>query len=115
MKKHIKKSLNHAFNNPNTSKALFAGALLLASNIVFAQAGGAGAISSATSDIEEYVEPVSNLVQMVGAVVGIVGGVRIYNKWNNGDQDVNKELIGWGGACIFLLLVPTVIQAFFGI
>lgn len=109
-KKHIK-----LFKKNILIKGTFAVATLLVSNMVMAQSGGAGAISSATSDIEEYVEPVSNLVQMVGAVVGIVGGVRIYNKWNNGDQDVNKELIGWGGACIFLLLVPTVIQAFFGI
>lgn len=111
----MKKNIITTFRKSNITKGLFAAALLLASNIVFAQSGGAGAITTATSDIEAYVEPVSNLVQMIGAVVGIVGGVRIYNKWNNGDQDVNKELIGWGGACIFLLLVPTVIQAFFGI
>jgi hypothetical protein len=111
MKKYIKQS----FDKSNIAKGLFALVLMLVSQLMLAQTGGAGAISSATSDIEEYVEPVSNLVQMIGAIVGIVGGVRIYNKWNNGDQDVNKELIGWGGACIFLLLVPTVIQAFFGL
>lgn len=111
----MKKYITQLFNKSTVAKGLFALVLMLVSNLVFAQSGGAGAISSATSDIEEYVEPVSNLVQMIGAIVGIVGGVRIYNKWNNGDQDVNKELIGWGGACIFLLLVPTVIQAFFGI
>lgn len=111
----MKKNLIKTFKKSNITKGLFVASLLLISNIAFAQSGGAGAITTATSDIEEYVEPVSNLVQMIGAVVGIVGGVRIYNKWNNGDQDVNKELIGWGGACIFLLLVPTVIQAFFGL
>lgn len=89
-------------------------AMVLATTGAFAQ-GGAGAITQATSDIEAYVEPIGQLIQVIGAVVGIVGGVRIYNKWNNGDQDVNKELIGWGGACIFLLLVPTIITAFFGL
>lgn len=87
-------------------------AVVLTANSAFA---GSGAISSATSEIEGYVEPVGQLIQAIGAVVGIVGGVRIYNKWNNGDQDVNKELIGWGGACIFLIMVPTVITAFFGL
>lgn len=111
----MKKNSIKTFKKPTVTKGLFLASLLLLSNVAFAQSGGAGAITTATSDIEEYVEPVSNLVQMIGAVVGIVGGVRIYNKWNNGDQDVNKELIGWGGACIFLLLVPTVIQAFFGL
>lgn len=90
-------------------------AMVLLATGAFAQTGGAGAIEKATTDIEAYVDPIGQLIQVIGAVVGIVGGVRIYNKWNNGDQDVNKELIGWGGACIFLLLVPTIITAFFGI
>lgn len=100
--------------NSKVSKGLVAVALVLLANSVFAQ-GGAGAITQATSDIEGYIEPIGGLIQAIGAVVGIVGGVRIYNKWNNGDQDVNKELIGWAGACIFLLLVPTIITAFFSL
>lgn len=98
----------------NFLKGLFVGALLLSTNAIFAQ-GGAGAITQASTEIEGYIEPIGQLIQVIGAVVGIVGGVRIYNKWNNGDNDVNKELIGWGGACIFLLLVPTIITAFFGL
>lgn len=100
--------------NSNLKRGLLAVAMVLGTTGVFAQAGAA-AITEATSEIESYVEPIGQLIQMIGAVVGIVGGVRIYNKWNNGDQDVNKELIGWGGACIFLLLVPTVIAGFFGL
>lgn len=94
-------------------KGLLTVALLLVANATFAQAG-VGAINTATSTIAQYAGPVGQLIQAVGAVVGIIGGIRIYNKWNNGDQDVNKELIGWGGACIFLILVPTFITAFFG-
>ncbi|MGE8425469.1 MAG: DUF4134 family protein, partial [Sphingobacterium siyangense] len=51
----------------------------------------------------------------IGAVVGIVGGVRVYIKWNSGDNDINKELMGWGGSCLFLVLVSVVIKAFFGV
>lgn len=98
----------------NLNKGLLSVAFLLVANATFAQTG-AGAISQATSEITSYAAPVGLLIQAVGAVVGIVGGIRIYNKWNNGDQDVNKELIGWGGACVFLMLVPTFITAFFGI
>ncbi len=28
----------------------------------------------------------------------------MYNKWTNGDQDVNKEILGYGGAMIFLIV-----------
>lgn len=36
-------------------------------------------------------------------------------KWNAGDQDINKELMSWGGSCLFLVLVSVVIKAFFGV
>jgi hypothetical protein len=51
----------------------------------------------------------------IGGIVGVIGGIRIYNKWTNGDQDINKELVGWGGAALFLTLVPNFIGAFFGL
>jgi len=51
----------------------------------------------------------------VGGIVGLIGGLRIYNKWTNGDQDINKEILGWGGACLFLILVPIFVGAFFGL
>jgi hypothetical protein len=36
-------------------------------------------------------------------------------KWNSGDQDINKELMGWGASCLFLVLVGVIIKAFFGV
>jgi hypothetical protein len=39
----------------------------------------------------------------------------VFIKWNNGDQDVQKELIGWAGSCIFLLLTGVTLKLFFGI
>nr|WP_287936732.1 DUF4134 family protein [Algoriphagus sp.] len=28
---------------------------------------------------------------------------------------MNKELMGWGGSCLFLVLVSVIIKAFFGV
>lgn len=72
-------------------------------------------IDGAANQVKSVFSNVSNLVLMVGAVVGLAGGIRVYNKWNNGDQDVQKELIGWAGACVFLLLSGTTLKLFFGI
>jgi hypothetical protein len=77
--------------------------------------GGTTGINAATSSLTSYVDPISTLSLAIGAVVGIIGGVRVYIKWNSGDQDINKELMGWGGSCLFLVLVSVVIKAFFGI
>ncbi len=100
------------------TKKLFATAMAvaLASPTLFAQVGGGTTgINAATSSLTSYIDPVSTLTLAIGAVVGIIGGVRVYIKWNSGDQDINKELMGWGGSCLFLVLVSVVIKAFFGV
>ncbi|WP_262246526.1 DUF4134 domain-containing protein [Parapedobacter soli] len=101
-----------------TTKRLFAFATLIltTANTLLAQGGGGTTgINAATSSLTSYVDPVSTLTLAIGAVVGIIGGVRVYIKWNSGDQDINKELMGWGGSCLFLVLVSVVIKAFFGV
>lgn len=100
------------------TKKLFASAVAIvaAANSLMAQTGGGTTgINAATSSLTSYVDPVSTLTLAIGAVVGIIGGVRVYIKWNSGDQDINKELMGWGGSCLFLVLVSVVIKAFFGV
>ena len=78
-------------------------------------ADGTTGINAATSSLSTYVDPVSTLILAIGAVVGLIGGIRVYIKWNSGDQDINKEIMSWGGSCLFLVLVSVVIKAFFGI
>lgn len=86
--------------------------VILAVTPAFAQ-GGASAISNAASDIRDYWDPIKLILKAVGGLVGFIGGLRVYNKWTNGDQDVNKEILGYGGAMIFLIVVPEFVSAFF--
>lgn len=88
--------------------------ILAASYQAAAQTGVAGGIGAATTQVKSAYTYVGPLILAIGGVVGLAGGIRIYIKWNNGDNDVQKELIGWAGACIFLVLVGTIITAFFG-
>lgn len=102
------------FKGAKTERAFILGLLLLSTTPVFV-AGGAGAFTTAGNDVKRYWEPLKTFIQMVGGIVGLIGGLRIYNKWQNGDQDVNKEILGWGGACLFLTIVPTFVGSFFGL
>ena len=105
--------MNLKFKKHNVMKrALSAFVILLAVTPAFAQ-GGASAISNAASDITDYWDPVKLILKAVGGLVGFIGGLRVYNKWTNGDQDVNKEILGYGGAMIFLIVVPEFVTAFF--
>jgi|TARA_R110002124_G_scaffold284557_3_gene461977 hypothetical protein len=98
-----------------TTKKTIGSALLLALTSLSAKAQGVAGITAAESSLLTYVDPVASLCLVIGAVVGIIGGVRVYIKWNSGDQDINKELMGWGGSCLFLVLVSVIIKAFFGV
>ncbi|MDZ7606845.1 MAG: DUF4134 domain-containing protein [Cyclobacteriaceae bacterium] len=84
-----------------------------ATRLVFAQ--GALGIDAASSELVTYVDPVANMILILGAIVGLIGGIRVYIKWNSGDQDVQKSIMGWFGSCLFLILVGVVIKAFFGL
>ncbi|KQR91430.1 plasmid transfer protein [Chryseobacterium sp. Leaf180] len=105
--------MNPNFKRNRMMKRVFTLALVFISlTPAFAQ-GGATAISNAASDIKDYWDPIKLILKAVGGLVGFIGGLRVYNKWTNGDQDVNKEILGYGGAMIFLIVVPEFVTAFF--
>ena len=76
-------------------------------------AGGAAAINEATTQVTSYFDPATKLIYAIGAVVGLVGGIKVYGKWNSGDQDTQKVAMNWFGSCIFLVIIATVLRAFF--
>nr|WP_121269879.1 DUF4134 domain-containing protein [Pedobacter schmidteae] len=80
----------------------------------FAQDGAAG-IDEADSKVREYFGSGTKLMYAVGAVLGLIGAVKVYSKWNQGDQDTSKVAAAWFGSCIFLVIVTTVIKAFFAV
>lgn len=94
--------------------ALTAVLSLCINDIIFAQSGVNG-LNTATTSLKTYIAPVTNITLVIGGIVGIVGAVRVYSKWNSGDQDINKEIMGWGGSCVFLVVSALVIKAFFGL
>jgi len=110
------------FNNHKKilfSKFLLLGLVLLVFNLVststlWAQDGNAG-IAEATNKVKGYFDTGCDLMYAIGAVVGIVGAVKVFNKWNAGEPDTNKVAAAWFGSCIFLVVVATVLKSFFGI
>lgn len=80
----------------------------------FGQDGNAG-IQEATNKVKGYFDTGCDLMYAIGAVVGIIGAVKVFNKWNAGEPDTNKVAAAWFGSCIFLVVVATVLKSFFGI
>ncbi|MFX1707236.1 DUF4134 domain-containing protein [Chitinophaga sp. CC14] len=79
-----------------------------------AQSGKAG-IDKATSEIGGYFGAGEKLMYAVGAVIGLIGAVKVYQKWSGGDQDTSKVAAAWFGACIFLVVVAAILRSFFGV
>nr|WP_319503727.1 DUF4134 domain-containing protein [uncultured Draconibacterium sp.] len=90
-----------------------AASAMLVLGVYNAMAQSSAGIDQATTEVSSYVDPVANLIIAIGAVVGLIGGVRVYIKWQSGDQDTQKAIMGWFGACLFLILVGVVIRSFF--
>ena len=97
-----------------TKRWIMTSYLILVSLAVFAQDGNAG-INEANMRVRSYFDTGTNLMYAIGAVLGLIGAVKVYQKWNSGDPDTGRVAAAWFGSCVFLVVVTTVIRSFFGI
>lgn len=93
--------------------AIFLILMLPASLASFAQGNGMAGISEATNMVTSYFDPLTKLIFAVAAVLGLVGGVRVYSKFNSGDPDASKSATALFLSCVFLVIVGTVLRSFF--
>ena len=89
--------------------------LLLMTAVVgaYAQGNGMAGINEATKMVTSYFDPGTKLIYAIGAVVGLIGGIKVYNKFSSGDPDTSKTAASWFGACIFLIVAATILRSFF--
>ena len=79
----------------------------------FPQGNGIAGISEATNMVTSYFDPGTKLIYAIGAVIGLIGGVKVYSKFSSGDPDTSKTAASWFGACIFLIVAATILRSFF--
>ena len=96
-------------------KRFFLAALSAASDVYKrqAQGNGIGGITEATNMVTSYFDPGTKLIYAIGAVIGLIGGVKVYSKFSSGDPDTSKTAASWFGACIFLIVAATILRSFF--
>ncbi|EFK57520.1 MULTISPECIES: DUF4134 domain-containing protein [Bacteroidota] len=96
-----------------SKKVLLAAVAMLSGMGAFAQGNGSAGINEATQMVTSYFDPATQLIYAIGAVVGLIGGVKVYNKFSSGDPDTSKTAASWFGACIFLIVAATILRSFF--
>ena len=88
-------------------KLIIAAALMIAATAsAFAQGNGLAGINEATSMVSSYFDPGTKLIYAIGAVVGLIGGVKVYGKFSSGDPDTSKTAASWFGASSFGIRSP---------
>ena len=86
---------------------------LTAAGALYAQGNGQAGIEEATQMVTSYFDPGTKLIYAIGAVVGLIGGIKVYGKFSSGDPDTSKTAASWFGACIFLIVSATILRSFF--
>ena len=92
--------------------------LLILANITtlsaFCQPGTAE-FSQVARDISRWYDHLSSLVLIIGAICGLVGGLRVFNNWQLGRHHIDAQVAGWVSSCIFLSLLSVFIRALYGV
>ena len=86
---------------------------LVAALSASAQGNGMAGINEATNMVTSYFDPITKLAYAVAAVLGLIGGIKVYSKFSSGDPYVSKTAAGCFFACIFLVVAATVLRSFF--
>ncbi len=94
-------------------KILLAAVAILTGFVALAQGNGTAGINEATQMVTSYFDPATQLIYAIGAVVGLIGVVKVFNIFSSGDPDTSKTAASWFGACIFLIVAATILRSFF--
>jgi hypothetical protein len=105
---------------PNSQKppiqtTLFLTGLLATATANAQNADGNAGINQANTLIRSYFTTATQLMYAISAVIGLAGAIHVYVKMLRGHHDTQQAATAWFSACIFIAVVATVIQFFFGL
>ena len=105
--------VNYFISKRGLLYATLAVVVLLISFSGMAQDAGVTGLNEANTKVRNYFAIGINIMYAVGGILGLIGAVKVYSKWSHGDPDTSKVAAAWFGACVFLVLVGTLIRTFF--
>jgi hypothetical protein len=95
--------------------SLFLVGLFAATSATAQNADGNAGINQANTLIRSYFATATQLMYAISAIIGLGGAIHVYVKMLRGHHDTQQAATAWFGACIFIAVVATVIQFFFGL
>ncbi|RZJ76779.1 MAG: DUF4134 domain-containing protein [Flavobacterium sp.] len=70
---------------------------------------------SASSEVHRWYFSLSDLVLVIGAISGMLGGLRVYANWQTGKHHIDAQVMGWFFSCIFLSVMGIFLRGLFGL
>src|SRR5438445_9568136 len=71
-------------------------------------ADGNNGINQANTMVRSYFDAGTQLMYAVGAILALIGAIRVYQLWGSHNGEAGKAAAGWFGSCVFLVVVSTV-------
>jgi len=68
---------------------------------------------SASTQVKGWYFSLSDLILVIGAIAGILGGLRVYSNWQMGKHHIDAQVMGWFFSCLFLSLISTFLRGLF--
>jgi len=104
------------FNSTNV-KTAFAVFFFALPNYGVCQTGAQGIpeLYQASSEMNRWYHHMADLVLVIGAISGLLGGLRVYANWQSGKHHIDSQVMGWFFSCLFLSLLGTALKALFGV
>jgi hypothetical protein len=65
--------------------------------------------------VRSYFDTATQLMYAIGAIIGIIGAIRVYSLWGGHQGEAMKAAAAWFGSCVFLVVVSTILRSFFGL
>ena len=76
---------------------------------------GVAEFKQVARDIGRWYDHLSSLALVIGAICGLLGGLRVFNNWQLGRHHIDTQVAGWIGSCIFLSLLSAFIRALYNV